>query len=57
MVEAIEEEEEVMLQEGDNHQLLQVSLRVGIDFVSHAETLLLLMMRTIQSKTVLIIGK
>ena len=46
-----------MGQEEGNHQLLQVSLRVGIDFVSGAETLLLLMMQIIQLKTVLIIGK
>ena len=53
----VEVEEEVMGQEEGSHQLLQVSLRVGIDFVSGAETLLLLMMQTIQLKTVLIIGK
>ena len=53
----VEVEEEVMGQEEGCHKLLQVSLRVGIDFVSGAETLLLLLMQTIQLKTVLIIGK
>ena len=59
MVEGIEveEEEEVMYQEEDKQPSLQVNLKVGIDFVSGAEILLLLMMQTILSKNALIIRK
>ena len=61
MVEGIEveeeEEEEVMFQEEDKQPPLKVNLKVGIDFVSGAETLLLLMMQTILSKNALTIGK
>ena len=46
-----------MGQEEDKHQLLQLSLKVGIDFVSGVETLLPLMMLTIQSNNALIIKK
>ena len=53
----VEEEEEVMLQEEDKQPLLQVSLKGGLDFVSGAEILSLLMKQTILSKIVLIIGK
>ena len=53
----VEEEEEVMDQEEDKQPLLQVNLKVGIDFDSGAEILLLLMMQTILSKNALIIGK
>ena len=53
----VDEEEEVMLQEEDKQLLLQVSLKVGLDFVSGAEILLLLMKQTTLSKIVLIIGK
>ena len=59
MVEGIEveEEEEVMGREEDKQQPLQVNLKVGIDFVSGAEILLLLMMQTILSKNALTIRK
>ena len=53
----VEEEGEVMGQEEDKHQPLQVNLKVGIDFVSGAGILLLLMMQTTLSKNVLIIRK
>ena len=53
----VEEEEEVMLQEEDKQPLLQVNLKVGLDFVSGAEILPFLMKQTILSKIVLIIGK
>ena len=53
----VEEEEEVTTKEEDKHQPLQVNLKVGIGFASGVETLLLLMMQTILSKIVLIIGK
>ena len=53
----VEEEEEVMGQEEDNQPPIQVNLKVGIDFVSGAEMLLLLMMQTILSRNSLIIRK
>ena len=53
----VEEGEEVMDQEEDKQPPLQVNLKVGIDFVSGAEILLLLMMQTILSKNALTIGK
>ena len=53
----VEEEEEGMGQEEDKLQPLQVNLKVGIDFVSGAETLLLSMMLTIPSNNALIIRK
>ena len=46
-----------MDQEEDKQPPLQVNLKVGIDFASGAEILLLLMMQTILSKNALIIGK
>ena len=48
----VEEEEEVMGQEEDKPQHLQESLRLGIDFASGAEILLLLMMPIIPSNNV-----
>ena len=53
----VEEGEKVMDQEEDKQPPLQVNLKVGIDFVSGAEILLLLMMQTILSKNALTIGK
>ena len=53
----VEEEGEVIGQEEERHQPLQLNLKVGTDFVSRAETLLLLMMQTILSKNALTIRK
>ena len=59
VVEGIEVEEgkEVMDQEEDKQPPHQLNLKVGIDFVSGAEILLLLMMQTTLSKNALTIGK